>query len=184
MTRKEIQYAEDDREPVKLLLRLRIPSLMLGLLLGLLLSFITSNFETVLSQNISLAFFLPFIVYLADAVGTQTQDIYVRDLKTGKANFKTYLLKESILGIILGLLFSLLTALIVLIWFKSLALTLAVSLGVFGAVLSAPLIALITSEILQLEREDPAVWTGPIATVVQDTVSVLIYGLIASAILL
>lgn len=181
---KKIIYAEDDTEPIRLLLRLRIPSLIFGLFLGLLLSFITSKFETVLSQNVSLAFFIPFIVYLADAVGTQTQTIYVRDLKTGRANFKVYLFKELVLGIILGLLFSIMTALIVMLWFKSYELTLVIFLSVFGAVISAPIVAMIVSEILQLEREDPAVWAGPVATVIQDTVSVLIFGLIACAILL
>jgi Mg/Co/Ni transporter MgtE len=37
---------------------------------------------------------------------------------------------------------------------------------------------------LQLEHSDPAVGAGPIATVVQDTVSILIFGFIASAIIL
>jgi magnesium transporter len=184
MTRDKIHYADDDKEPVRRLLLLRIPSLGVGLLLGLILSFITSSFGEVLSQNISLAFFLPFVVYLADAVGAQTQAIYVRDLKSRKADFKVYLLKESILGVIFGLLFSVLTAVIVSVWFNSIELAIAISLGVLGAVFSAPIIALVTSEILQLEREDPAVWSGPIATVIQDAVSVLIYGFVASTILL
>ncbi len=184
MNQAKIQYAEDDKEPVTLLLRLRVPSLVLGLLLGLFLSFITSKFEIVLAQNILFLFFIPFIVYLADAVGTQTQNIFVRDLKTGRSNFKIYLLKESFIGLAFALLFGLLTLFIVLFWLKSLQLALAVSLGIFGAVTSAPIIALTISQILQLEREDPAVWSGPITTVVQDTISVVIYGLIASAIFL
>lgn len=184
MDSKKIQYAEDDDESVKLLLRLRLPPLFIGLFLGMGLSFVVSAFEDVLRENIALAFFIPFVVYIASAVGTQTQSIYTRDLKTGKANFKTYLLKETVLGIVLGLIFSLLTALVLFLWYHSQPLTLAVSLAVFGAIASAPLIALIVTELLQLERTDPAVGAGPIATVIQDTVSVLIYGLIASAIIL
>ncbi len=77
-----------------------------------------------------------------------------------------------------------LTGLIVMGWFKAWDLTLAVSLSVLGAVFVAPVIALVISEILELEHEDPAVWAGPMATVVQDTVSVLVFGFISSAILL
>jgi magnesium transporter len=61
---------------------------------------------------------------------------------------------------------------------------LAVSVSLFGAVATAPLIALSVTQIFKLEHTDPATGTGPIATVIQDTVSVLIYGFIASAILL
>jgi magnesium transporter len=122
---------------------------------------------------------------LSSAVGTQTESIYIRDSKAvGWAHFFRYLHKEIFLGLIFGAVFALITALIVMLWFKSSELTLAVSLSVFGATASAPLIALIVSKLLQVERTDPAVGAGPIATVVQDAISVLIYGLIATAILL
>jgi magnesium transporter len=179
-----IRYADDDKVSIKNLLILRTPSLVLGLLLGLVLTFVTSRFEQVLSEQIALAFFIPFVVYMSDAVGTQTQSIYTRDLKTGKANFKTYLFKESAVGIILGVLFSLVTIFLVQVWFHANDLAIAVGLGLFVAIASAPLIALVVSELLQIEREDPAVWAGPIATIIQDAVSVVIYGFIATAIFL
>ena len=91
---KKIQYANDNTESVKRLARMRIPALAIGLTLGIFLSFTTSRFEELLSTNIKIAFFIPFIVYMADAVGAQTQNIYTRDLKTGKANFKKYLAKK------------------------------------------------------------------------------------------
>lgn len=182
--KKRIRYADDDTESVGLLLRLRLPPLAIGLLLGLVLSFVTSGFEEVLSENVSVAFFIPFIVYLADAVGTQTQNIYSRDLRSGKASFHRYLIKESILGILFGLLFGVITATIVTLWFQSTSLALAISLSVFGATATAPLISLIVTEFFQLEHLDPAVGSGPLATIILDTISVIIYGLIASAILL
>lgn len=184
MNKEKIEYADDDHESIKTLLRLRIPSLVVGLLLGIFLSFATSRFEEVLAKNISVAFFIPFVVYMADAVGTQTQNIYSRDLRSGKARFKKYLLKESILGIALGLIFGLIIFPIINLWFHSFDLALAVSLSTFGAIASAPLIALLITEVLQLEHYDPAVGAGPIATVIQDTASILIYGFIATAIIL
>lgn len=184
ITRKKTQYADDDSTSLGRLVQLRVPSLAVGLFLGIFLSFVTSRFEEVLAENVKVAFFIPFIVYMADAVGTQTQNIYARDLKTGKASFKKYLIKESGLGIILGGGSSLLSALVTIIWFQSPQLTLAVSLATFGAVAVAPLVALLVTEILQLEHTDPAVGAGPIATVIQDTLSVFIYGLVASAVIL
>lgn len=182
--RDKIQYADDDRESVGLLFRLRIFSLAFGLLLGMILSFMMSQFEEVLSQNVSVVFFVPFVVYLASAVGNQTQAIYTRDLKTGRASFGKYLAKESTLGILFGIVFAAITFPIVSLWFGSVPLAMSVSLSLFAAVSLAPLIALIITEILQLERTDPAAGAGPIITVIQDITSVLIYGFIASAIIL
>lgn len=184
MKTRRILYADDDTTSVRGLLRMRMPSLVIGLALGIFLSFVTSRFEEVLSKDIKIAFFIPFIVYMADAVGTQTQNVYVRDLRTGKASFRRYLLKETLVGIALGLFSSAVVALLMMMWFSSPALTRAVSLAMFGSVALAPLIALLVTEILQLEHMDPAVGAGPIATVIQDTLSVVIYGLIASAVIL
>lgn len=181
---QKIEYADDDTESVSLLTRMRFPSLAIGLLLGIVLTFMTSRFEQVLEHNIKIAYFIPFIVYMADAVGTQTQAIYSRDLKTGKASFKKYLVKETWIGIIFGLISSLASAVITTVWFHSRDITLTVSLSMFASVAVAPIVALLVTELLQLERRDPAVGSGPIATVLQDAISILIYGLIASAIIL
>lgn len=181
---RRILYADDDTTSVRGLLTMRTPSLAIGLALGIFLSFATSQFEEVLTKDIKIAFFMPFVVYMAAAVGTQTQAVYTRDLRTGKASFRKYLVKETLVGIILGLLSSVVVALLTMIWFSSPELTRAVSWAMFGSVAFAPLIALLVTEILQLEHMDPAVGAGPIATVIQDTLSVVIYGLIASAVIL
>ncbi len=179
-----IEYVDDDTESVKTLLRLRIPSLILGLFLGIALSFITSRFEEVLAKDISVAYFIPFVVYIADAVGAQTQSIYGRDLRSGKARFKKYLLKESALGVIFGAIFGSFIFPVVLFWFNSMELALTVSLSAFCAISTAPIIALLITEIFELGHRDPAASSGPISTVIQDATSILIYGLIASAFIL
>src|SRR3989344_2224369 len=179
-----IEYVDDETTPLKRILRLRILPLIIGLFFGMFLSFLTSRFEEVLSKNIAVAFFIPLIVYLADAVGTQTESLYIRDLKSGKANYKRYLIKESLLGIMLGVFFSIFASIIVMFWFKSIELTFTVGLSIFFTVSIAPIVALNVVQILKLHHEDPALGAGPIATVVQDAITVLIYGFIASWILL
>ena len=184
MSSHRFHYADDDAVSIRQLAWMRLPSLGIGLLLGVGLSFATSSFEEVLRQNIHVAFFIPFIVYMADAVGTQTQNIYTRDLRTGHASFKTYLFKETILGLFLGAISSVIAGGITLAWFGDTTLAMAVFLAMGAAVASAPLVALVITELLELEKTDPAVGAGPIATVIQDTISVVIYGLITSALLL
>lgn len=179
-----IQYADDDYESIGTLLKLRTPTLAIGLVLGIGISFIISTFEEVLAQNIQIAFFLPFIVYIAAAVGSQTDAIYSRDLKTGRAKFSNYLRKELILGIIFGLIFGAFSGGIVYLWLKNDLLALSVGLATFIAIATAPMVALIVTQIFQRIHEDPAAGSGPIATVIQDMISVVIYGVVCSIIIL
>lgn len=181
---KPIVYADDDTEPTGMLLRLRVPVLIVGLFLGTLISFLTSRFEEVLEHDIRVAFFLPFIVYMAAALGSQTEAIYSSDLKTGRAKFHNYLVKESRIGVAVGVGFGLASGALVWWWMESAELGLAVGLSMFASLLVAPLVGLLTTQASQWLREDPSVESGPIGTVIQDMVSVVIYGTICSAILL
>jgi magnesium transporter len=181
---KRIIYADDDTESVKKLVRLRLPSILVGLCLGIVLAVVFSTFEEVLSRDIRIAFFVPFVVYIAAAVGSQTQSIFSRDLRSRKAKFKNYLLKETGVGIILGLVSGVSSGIAAHIWFQDPMLTMVVGISMFFAVAIAPHTALIVTQLVQKEHLDPAVGAGPIATVIQDTLSVLIYGIIASIILL
>lgn len=181
---KRIIYADDDTESVKKLVSLRLPSILVGLVFGVVLAVVFSRFEEVLSKDIRVAFFVPFVVYMADAIGTQTQNIFARDLKTKRASFKKYLAKETGVGLVLGTIAGVVSGLTAIIWFHDPILSLVVGTSMFLAVATAPLVALLVTELLQLEHLDPAVGSGPIATVIQDTLSVLIYGIIASLILL
>jgi magnesium transporter len=182
--KSRILYADDDNESVWLLLKLRLPPLLIGLFLGVLISFVMSRFEAVLTRNVRVAFFLPFIVYMAAAIGTQTEAIYARDLKTGKAKFMDYLTKESAIGVIVGLLCGVISGAIAWIWLNNHPLALSVGISMFVTVATAPLVALLTTEAMQEIREDPAAGAGPIATVIQDLLSILIYGLVSSVIIL
>ena len=179
---KNRSYADDDTWSIRRLLGLRLPPLLLGLVLGVVLSFTTSRFADVLQADIRIAFFIPFIVYMADAVGSQTHSIYIRDLRTKNANFFHYLYKESVLGLLFGIICGVLSAVVTFVWLQSAQLTLAVSLATFAAITTSPIVALIVTELLQLEHTDPAVGAGPIAAVIQDGISVLLFGLIASVI--
>lgn len=175
--------ANDATESVGLLFRLRVPWLLFGLLGGAAASIIVSRFETVISRNIGLAFFLPLIVYMSDAVGTQTEAIYIRNLAKRQIKFWVYLVKELSLGILLGALFGLLIGVFSYAWLKSasLAWTIALAMGVNVAI--APVVALLVPLLIKKEHHDPAVGAGPFTTTMQDIISILIYFLVASVIL-
>lgn len=177
------QLEDDQKERISLLIEHRIPWLIVGLIGGIAAAIFTSQFEKVLARNLSLAYFIPVIVYMADAIGTQTEAVYVRNLTREKIHFFKYLFKEILLGLFLGVIFGICLGVFALIWFKSASIALTVGFAMFASMATAPAIALIVPTILQKEHKDPALGAGPFTTAVQDLISISIYFLIASVII-
>lgn len=175
---------DDNKESVTLMVEHRLPWLALGLLGGILATVIASHFEKLLTANIQLSFFIPVIVYMADAVGTQTESVFVRNLGRIKVNFSVYLLKEFVLGVVLGALFGCAIGLFAYFWFGSVSTAVSVAYAMLLTMSLAPIVALVIPELLWKRHADPAIGSGPFATVVQDLLSLLIYFTVATVIIL
>lgn len=179
---KHLQLIDEAHGRIGKLFRLRLPWLIVGLLGGTAASFLVSRFEQVLAENIGVAFFLPMIVYMSDAVGTQTETIFVRTLAREKFNFYKYILKEALIGALIGVTLGLLIGMIASIWL-GIGIGFTVGLAMFINITIAPIVAIIIPEILFKERNDPALGAGPITTVIQDFISLLIYFSVATVII-
>jgi CBS domain-containing protein len=70
-------------EPLGIRLRHRLPWLLVGLAGAVLAAVVVQAFERDLQANVAVSFFVPGIVYLADAVGTQTEALIIRGLSIG-----------------------------------------------------------------------------------------------------
>lgn len=165
-----------------LVVRSRIPWLILGLMGGLLLGFISSFFEESLKASIALAYFVPVVAYVADSVGVQTETITIRAMANVKINFLSYLLKEASVGVILGLVMGLLGGLGALVISRSGEVALVVGLALFVASVVATCLKTIVPTAFKALGKDPALASGPLSTALQDVISVLIYFLFAVAI--
>ena len=181
---KKIIYVSDINERLKQLVIERLPWLVIGLGIGFLTSIYISNYKNILASNISLAFFIPIIVYMSDAVGTQTETIFVRDLTEHRANFLKYLKKEFSLGLVMGAVLGLMIGLFAFFWLRNMKVAMTVGLAMLINVMIAPVVATVIPELLFKERQDPALGAGPFTTVLQDFISLMIYFLVASVILL
>ncbi|HJS65704.1 MAG TPA: magnesium transporter [Nitrospiraceae bacterium] len=165
------------------IVRARVPWLLIGLAGGFLAGGIASLFEGSLKDNITLAFFLPLVVYMADAVGTQTETILVRALAYGRVSLGAQLLREGTVGLLIGGIVGLSAGACLLAWggARSVALTLAVTLTLTAMI--ATFVASLLPIGLSRMGVDPALASGPVATVVQDILSVAVYLGIAALIL-
>jgi magnesium transporter len=160
----------------------RLPWLLLGLLGAMFSADIIGRFEGVLKEHILLAFFIPAIVYLADAVGTQTETVIVRGLSVG-VGLKQVVLRELLTGLLIGLAISA-VAFPLLYWrWESTDVALGISLSIFAACSTASATAMVIPWALSRIGLDPAYGSGPLATVIQDVLSILIYFVIATRVI-
>lgn len=171
------------RARTSLLVRSRTPWLIVGLTLSMGLGLIASFFEETLEKSIALAFFIPVIVYVADSVGTQASTIAVRALAITKLNFLRYLQKELAVGVLLGLIMGVFGALGALLISQTVNVALVVGLTLLTACTLATILASAVPFTLKRLGKDPALGSGPLATVLQDILSLVIYFLFAMAII-
>lgn len=153
----------------------RLPWLMLGMLGSALATFVVARFERELEAQVALAFFVPGIVYLADAIGTQTETVVVRGLSLSQAPLRVLLRDEAGAGLLIGSVFGALAFLGVALAFGDVRLAAAVALAVLVAGGMATTIGLLFPWLLYRLGKDPAFGSGPVATIVQDVLSLLIY---------
>jgi magnesium transporter len=161
----------------------RMPWLSLGLLGGMLAGGVASIFEESLKREVTLAFFLPLVVYMADAIGTQTETILVRRMVYGRVSLFTQLWREASLGLLIGLTIG--GAAWIGLWLLDGRghVATVVALTILCSSIVATLIASLLPWMLDRLDIDPAMASGPVATVLQDLLSVAIYLGIATAII-
>lgn len=152
----------------------RFPWLMVGLLGAVLSADVVGAFEVQLQTHVVLAFFIPGIVYLADAVGTQTETLVIRGLSVG-IEIEQVFLRECITGMVIGLLLSLLMFPVIFLRWGEPDVAFAVGVALFASCSISSLLAMALPWALRRLNRDPAFAAGPLATVVQDLLSVLIY---------
>jgi magnesium transporter len=159
----------------------RVPWLVLGLAGALAAADIVASFQTRLQERLILAFFIPGIVYLADAVGTQTETLVVRGLSVG-LGVRAAMWGELLTGLMIGIFLALVSFPLLLWRWGQPDVALGVSLALLAACSVATLIAMILPWILDRFGLDPAFGTGPLATVIQDLLSIVIYFAIATVV--
>ncbi len=89
--------------------RHRLPWLIVGLIGALLTAALVSSFEADLARHVAIAFFVPGLVYLADAIGTQSEAIAVRGLSLSRVNLRLLFANELRTGLLIGAVLSLIT---------------------------------------------------------------------------
>ena len=163
----------------------RIPWLLIGLCGGVLAAFVVGAYEDTLESHLAIAAFIPLVVYLADALASQIQVLYIRKITLDPAtNFFYYARRELFVNLLLGLTLASVVSFLSFGIYTDILVSLVLGLSVFATAIIAAIVALLFPMILNKLGKDPALGSGPIATVCIDIISLLVYFYIASVFIL
>jgi magnesium transporter len=168
-------------EPVARRLGHRLPWLFLGLAGAIFSADLVGIFRDLLARNVVLAFFLPGVVYLADAVGTQTETLVIRGLSVG-VPLARVVRRELLTGLFIGTVLGFTFFPFALLGWGDYEVALGVTLALMATCSTATLTALVLPWMLDRFGADPAYGSGPLATVIQDLVSIATYLVICGAV--
>jgi magnesium transporter len=161
-------------EPLGRRLWHRIPWLLVGLVGAGLSAWLVGIFEGRIIGDVRVAFFIPGVVYMADAIGTQTEALVIRGLSVG-APMRTAFRLETVTGPVAGIVFGLVALPLIWLLLGSFELGLVVAIALAAACGVATLVACALPWTMLRFGQDPAFGSGPLATVVQDLLSLAIY---------
>jgi magnesium transporter len=177
-TQRARQAAE---EPVARRLWHRLPWLLVGLGGALAAAVIVGRFDQQLEEEVLLAFFLPGVVYMSAAIGTQTQTVVIRGFSVG-VTLRDTLRRELASGFLLSLFIAAAFVPLALVGWGDGDLAVGVGLALLASSLAATAIALALPWAFQRLGADPAFGSGPLATVLQDIFTIAIYFAVATPI--
>lgn len=153
----------------------RLPWLLVGLVGSAMATMLVASFEGALQERVAIAFFVPAIVYLADAIGTQTEAVAVRGLSLSSVPIGRLIADEVRTGMLIGLALSLIAFVPVWLAFNDPRLAIAVAGALLAASTVASAVGILFPWLLLRVGRDPAFGSGPVATIVQDLLTLLIY---------
>ncbi len=162
----------------------RLPWLVFGLVASSLITVVMVRFEHALAANVAVAFFVPALVYIAGAIGTQAVSVSVRSLAQDDVQILPLLRDELVIGVGIGAALGVLAAGAVLGAFGDQRLAIAVGLAVLAGGTMSAVVGFGLPWIFQKLGSDPAMGSGPICTIIQDVASLFIYfGLVSLLVL-
>lgn len=165
----------------------RMPWLCLLTLSLMITGGIIAHFEDLMSQVISLVAYMPLLMGTGGNTGTQSATLVIRGMSVGEIDLKDVLKvmwKELRISFCVGVVLSIINMLkILIIDGEPFLIALTVSIAVLIVVMFAKLIGGLLPMAAKRIKIDPALMATPMISSITDMVSVIIYFLLATAIL-
>lgn len=181
---QEEAYANVIDTPILTSFFARIPWLLIGLLGGVFLAQVVGLFEATLTQHIILAAFIPVIAYVSNAVGIQVQMLFIRDLILQESlSLRKYVFRQLAVSFLIACALALTLIISGIVGWTEMYVLQVIALAILITTMTSSVFALAIPYILKKLKYDPGVASGPFSTIIQDISSIVIYFLVASALL-
>jgi magnesium transporter len=158
--------------------RARFPWLLCNIGGGILAAFLTGLFEDELQKVVALALFIPVVLALAESVAIQSVSLALETMHGLPPTWRALLRRirrEAVTGLGLGVLSGLAVAAVALVWLGHGRVALCLLGGIAGGMAVAAVAGLSVPNVLRLIHRAPHVAAGPVALVVADMVTLLLY---------
>jgi magnesium transporter len=172
--------------PIWTVVRSRLPWLALLFVAEMGTGFMLHSFETELDKVVALAFFMPLLIGTGGNTGAQTVATVIRALTLKDLRGRDtprVLVRELMSGLLLGALLGCVAFVLALILTKQAMLALVVALAVAAICTWANTMGSLVPLLANRLNIDPALVSAPLITTLVDTTGLLIYFLIAKALL-
>jgi len=167
--------------------KLRFPWLFVTFIGGIISSQVITAFSNTVSKFIYLAAFIPIIAGMGGNVGTQSVSVVIRGLATGKIDIRQLwqiISKEMRVGFLLGITYGLLLVGVAWLQFDNPTFGLAVGLAIFASMSIAATLGTFLPLFVHRLGFDPAFVSGPFISTILDLISITLYLVIATALLI
>lgn len=158
------------------MIKSRLPWLIIGILGGTVAASVISTFETLLSKLLVLAAFIPVMVYMSDAAGTQSEALIIRGIALDpNLSIRSYFIREFKVATAISMVSGIFVFIISFIGWHNPILSSIIGLSMFLSIIAAVCVATLSPLLFKKIRLDPAVATGPLATIFSDIITLAIY---------
>jgi magnesium transporter len=156
----------------------RMPWLAFLLFAALGAGALVSHYEQSFMKEPILVAFIPMIMGIAGAGGSQSSTVIIRALAVGEITTKQYMrafAREAIISLVCGVLSGLLVFVFALAVYQNLLLGLTLWLGLFATIVFAKLLGLWLPILAKKCRIDPALISSPLVTIIADIFGIFAY---------
>ncbi len=180
-----LEYDNTLQIPIQKSLMHRLPWLIVGLIGVIIAAGIIHHFEDILNEHLIIAFFIPAILYMSNALGIQNQTLLIRDLALMGKELKLgpYFTKTILIGITMSAIIGVLVYGIISLLWSDPATAFVIALAMSMTLIISSIMSLTITMIFKNAGQDPALGSGPFATVISDLSSIVVYFVMVSVLL-
>ena len=158
--------------------KVRLPWLTFLMFAALLAGLLVAHYEESFMKMPILVAFIPMIMGIAGAGGSQAATVIIRNMAVGVITPKQYfkaIIKESMISIVCGVLLGLVVFAYIMIVEQNMVLGFVLWLGLLATIVFAKMLGVVLPMAAKAVKIDPALISSPLVTIIADIFGIFAY---------